>query len=530
MKINNQIPEESEQLPQKLGVARRVAKNSFFLLGSTSLGIVTRLAIFPIIARYLGLKSFGIFTLILAISMSISLIANYGAERILSREMATSQKDPDTLFSTSVVMELILALILVISSIILIQLFSPWEHQINVALMLAICEQILFCIGQMYLAVIRGFERMEFDTLANFFHKISLFGLILTAVLLDCGITGIFWARFASSILFLIISIFLTYYLFLTPRLNFNLAYAKYILIESFPVMLFSLLLGLIFKVDVFLLGWMGTAEVIALFEGPHRLLTLTQILATTISFSILPVLSKAFAEQRTDLLQTYYDTAYKFLLILGIFGSLLIYITGKPLIILLLGPEFADAVLSMQIMSPIVVFLFLILLQTSFLLSVGEQRLNTLAVATALLVNIVLDLILIPKYSYIGASFATLISYFIFMVMSGVFINKQGIEYRHGKTVLKLILICLPMYLIKFIELPGEPLTLLVRCAIGSGAYLLLMVVFKVFSPVELKSIKEIIILRKRKLQVINAVSDQELAHDEQTESTMRGRNAGEI
>lgn len=501
MKRKNRFQETPDYEQRPLGVARRVTKNSIFLLGSTGVSIITRLAIFPIIARYLGLKSFGFFTLILAISMSLALIANFGAERILSREIATLKRDPNTFFSTSVVMELILSVFLVLISITLIKLFSPWEKQVNLALMLGIFEQLFFCIGQVYLAAIRGFERMEFDTLANFAHKIGLFGLVLTAVFLDWGLTGIFWARLASSVLFLIVSICLTYRLFLSPKLTLNLDYAKYIIVESFPVMLFSLLLGLIFKVDVFLLGWLKTAEEVALFEGPHRLLSLSQILATSVSFSIFPVLSRAFAEQKTELLQTYYDTTHKFLLILGMFGTILIYVAGEPLIVSLLGSAFSDAALPMQIMSPIIVFLFLILLQTSFLLAVGQQRLNTLAVGISLVVNVVLDLILIPYYSYVGASVATLFSYFVFMAMSTGFIKKQGLKIHHSKTVFKLLIAWLILLSVGLIEFPHNNfLTLCIRCATGAVGYLLLLFLFKVFSPLEIQRIKDIIIFKKRK------------------------------
>ncbi|PIE59441.1 MAG: hypothetical protein CSA32_03560 [Desulfobulbus propionicus] len=484
--------------PKVLNVARRVTRNSFFLLGSTGSGIITRLAIFPIIARYLGLQSFGVFTLILAISMSFSLIANFGAERILSREMATTQKNPDTFFSTSIVIALLLSLVLITGSIILIHVFSPWERQINLALMLGISEQLFFCIGQMYLAVIRGFEKMEFDTLASFVHQLSLFGLVLGAVFFDEGIVGIFWARFAASIFFLIISMVLTYTLFLAPKLDFKLNYAKYIITESFPVMAFSMLLGLIFKVDVFLLGWLKTAEEVALYEGPHRLLSLTQVLATTITFSVLPILSRAFAEGKKNLLKAYYDTTYKFLLVSGVLGTIVVFTAGKPLIFLLLGNEFDDAVISMQIMAPIVVFLFLIQLQTSLLLAVKQQRLSTFAVGISLVVNIVLDVLLIPSYSYIGASIATLLSYFIFMYMTASFIKKQGIHYNHLKTALKLLSICLILLCITLLNFSNDFITLLARCIAGGTGYLLLLILFRVFSPVELQRIKDTLVLKK--------------------------------
>lgn len=500
MRINRGAGEGPDKRPGERNVARRVTKNSLFLLVSTGLGIVTRLAIFPIVARYLGLQSFGLFTLILAISMAITPIANFGVERIVFRELSTSKVNHNTFFSTTVIAKIFLSLFLCVLSIISIRLFSPWDAQVNLALMLGILEQLVFCMGQTYLAAVRASEKMEFDTLANFAHKLSLFGLILAAVLLDWGFTGIFWARFAASVLFILAAVAMTYTLFLKPRIRFRMAYAKHIITESFPVMIFSLLLSLIFRVDVFILGWLGTASEVALFEGPHRLISQIQVLATSISFAIFPVLSRAYSENRMDLLQTYYDTTYKFVLIIGMLGTILIYVAGKPLIILLLGRDFASAVLSMQIMSPIVVCLFLVLLQTSFLLAIGQQGLNTLAVGIALVVNIILDLILIPGYSYAGASLATMISYFIFMALSGEFIRKQGIQYRHGKRVLTILVICLAMMGIEKITLANDFYTLAVRCGIGTVVYLAAILMFKVITVADLKSTKDIFRMKRKR------------------------------
>jgi len=210
--------ETAELQGEEFQVVRRVARNSLFLFSSTGLGIITRFAIIPIIARYLGLESFGFYALIIAISMAITPIANFGVERIICREISKNQTNSDVYLSTSIIAKIILSIFLFFIAIVLIGLYSPWHHSINIALIIAIVEQLVFSMGHTYIATFLAFERMEFDILVNFAHKISLFVFIIVAVIFDWGLTGIFWVRLVSSIIFLVATATLTYTLFIKPK------------------------------------------------------------------------------------------------------------------------------------------------------------------------------------------------------------------------------------------------------------------------------------------------------------------------
>ena len=480
-------------------VAHRVARNSFFLLLSTILGIITRLAMIPVIARYLGVDLFGFYALIMAISMSITPIANFGVERIVCRELSKNKFDGEIYFGTTVIVKSVLSLLLFFLAIPLILWFTPWNRAVEFALIIAITEQLFFSMGQTYIAAVRAFERMEFDIYANSVHKISLFVLVLIAVILDLGFTSIFWARLASSTIFLLASIIFSYSFFLEPKFSFNSEYAKHIIKESFPVAIYSLLLALIFKVDVFLLEWFGNQRDVALFEGPHRLASQMQILATSISFAIFPVLSRISNNNLNHSLQQYYRETYKLLFISGVLLAALLFLGGKSLITAIFGNEFTESAVSLQILSPIVVFLFIVILQTSFLIAINKQTLNLVAIGISLAINVILDILLIPIFSYIGASISTLISYFFLMVISANFVRKQGITLDLIGTVSKTVGIGIIVCGVVFFNLSSDISTLILRSCVGISLYIVLLFTLQVITKKEIRIIKSMFLRKSR-------------------------------
>ena len=277
----------------------------------------------------------------------------------------------------------------------------------------------------------------------------------------------------------------------------------KFIIRESLPLGIFSLLLTLIFKVDVFFLNWFGNKTDVALFESPHRLITQMQIFSMAISSSLFPVLSRFAGRNSNSSLQLYYSNTYKFLLIIGILISVLLFLGGRPLIVTLFGGAFRDAAASLKILSPIMVFLFLISLQNFFLTAIGRQLLNMVSISIALIINISLDILLIPHYSFIGASIATLISYFFLLMVNSYFVSKEGIRLNIWPFTSKIVLAGCLMLFATLINTHNNLETLLIRMGIGLIFYIFSVILFKILSYKEIDTVKDIFFKKYEKEEI---------------------------
>ncbi|MBI5403773.1 MAG: oligosaccharide flippase family protein, partial [Ignavibacteriae bacterium] len=66
----------------------RLFKNSFFLVTSRISDIGVAIITTPFIARYLGLKAFGDYALVTAISIFVKPLVEFGSEAIICRDVA----------------------------------------------------------------------------------------------------------------------------------------------------------------------------------------------------------------------------------------------------------------------------------------------------------------------------------------------------------------------------------------------------------------------------------------------------------
>ena len=482
----------------------KVLKNSLFLLMSRGLSIFITLAVVAIVARYIGVELFGLFAVVVAISMTLRPLADFGFDRIICREISRNQVDADLYLNTTIIVRIVFSFILIFIVGMLLYNFSTWGHDTNIAIMLAIITELIMSMGATNLSVIRAFERMEFELLTNTIHKVTSLIFIFTIIVFDLGFIGIFYARLAASVVYLFISIMCLHGRFVKLSKRFSFEFVKFIIKESYPLALFSLLFTLIFKVDIFFLNWLGNKVDVALFESPHRLIMQMQVFAMAISTALFPVLSRSAVEDSKSSLQKYYRSTYKFLLIIGILVSSLLFLGGKPLITMVFGDPFKEASISLRILSPIIVFLFLTSLQNFFLTATGRQIKNTISISVSLIINIVLDILLIPNYGFIGASIATLISYFSILIVNSYFIADYGIKLNLGADFYKVIMAGVIMSFTVFLNTRNDFVTLLLRMSIGLTSYIFLISKLKILSNNEIEIAKGFIFRRVKKKVLI--------------------------
>lgn len=163
------------------------------------------------------------------------------------------------------------------------------------------------------------------------------------------------------------------------------------------------------YKIDVILLENYSTSYELGIYsKGTSIVQYLWQIptLFSTIIFSRSAASkdSLAFSKKVCQLLRIS-------LVVIGVM-SLFIGIFSKQIILLLFGTKFLDSVPVMQILLPGVVLLTVFKVMNMDLAGKGKPWIALQSMAVPLVFNVILNLILIPKYGSQGAAFSSLITY----------------------------------------------------------------------------------------------------------------------
>jgi stage V sporulation protein B len=143
------------------------------------------------------------------------------------------------------------------------------------------------------------------------------------------------------------------------------------------------------------------------------------------------------------------------YLILPVVFG---LFVLSEPVVRILFGPDFYPAVLPLKILVFGSLFLTLSKICQSFITGVGKPVSYTRYMIFSGVLNIVLNLILIPPYGLIGAAIATTISLFVLFLLVATFVHKEigvGLGYL-PKPIISAALMLAAIFLIRSYLLVG--------------------------------------------------------------------------
>jgi polysaccharide transporter, PST family len=187
-------------------------------------------------------------------------------------------------------------------------------------------------------------------------------------------------------------------------------------------------------RIDQVMLHKMATDSVLGQYVAAVRVSELFEMLPAALMFTLAPILSVSAADPGR--FRGYTDRTFRYFMFLA--SGLCVFMTvGARIIVrVLYGKQFLPAapLLSVLIWSEIAVFFASVV--ANVMVARNQQNLLPIPTVTGAAVNIVLNLVLIPRYAAMGASWATLISYSVAWMVVLLFFRRtrslvwQGIRF----------------------------------------------------------------------------------------------------
>jgi O-antigen/teichoic acid export membrane protein len=214
-------------------------------------------------------------------------------------------------------------------------------------------------------------------------------------------------ANVIANFVLVIISYFMSRK-FLTSRPQFDFKYWKYIIKESLPLGV-VIVLGLIyFKIDTIMLSIMKDSTAVGIYGAPYKILEILITIPSIFMGSVFPLISK-YIKERDFRFRESFKISFDFMLCLAVPLVVGIYLLAKPIVHLILGPEFMASTLVLQYLIFAVLIIFVGTIMGNFVIAANLQKKLVWVYLFSVLFNITGNLILIPRYSYIGSSITTI-------------------------------------------------------------------------------------------------------------------------
>lgn len=372
---------------------------------------------FALIARTIGDEATGSYFIALALTTSIGVLDDVGLTAVIIREVAKTPERTKELLRNVVGIKLITMPLTIVLALVL-PAWRGFDAQTTMLVDLAIIVMLLDTISVTMYGVLRGMHQLKYESIGIFIGQTltSVFGfialvsgardlrLLVVALIVGSGWNALFaiyhvvkragWGSFVPSY-----------------------SQALSILKVSFVFFLAGLFVKVYSYIDSFTIQEFLGNDAVGVYAVAYKFTYAFQFLPLAFVGALYPTMS-ALADKPTELNRTLIKAEWYLSMLAApiVFG---IFALAPEIVDFFYSEEFAAAGPVLGVLIFVLLFIFLDFPVGSLLNATGRQAVKTALMGGAMLVNIIGNLLLVPKLGIMGAAVTALFT-FVFLFGGG--------------------------------------------------------------------------------------------------------------
>lgn len=380
---------------------------------------------FLFLARIMQPERTGTYFLAVSIAMVFSAIADMGITPVVIRELAKFPDQIESIFRRAFALKLPFLLLGYLCSV-GAALFLGYTHEVVLLTAVSGLSLVLDSVHLLFYGVLRSQQQLKFEAMGLFTGQVlvaliggfilwlapSLYLLLFALVVGSCfnvGMSGSILLKRYGTILF---------------KPIWDLSYVKKFVRLALPFALAAIFVKVYSYIDTIFLSKFLDITAVGLYSIAYKFTYAFQFLPLAFVAALYPKFSWSL-EHQPDAMPILLRRALWYMAILVTPLVLGMWLIAEPAV-LLVGNSYLAAAPILSILVFALVPIFLDFPIGSLLNASGRQTIKTTIMGLTMMVNVVANAILIPKFAALGASYAAIIS-FSFMFVSGfLFVPKM--------------------------------------------------------------------------------------------------------
>lgn len=437
-------------------IKQTIIKNIVWLSGGVTVSRILRSLVIIYAARILGTDGYGVFSYAISFAAIFNVFSDIGLSGLLTRELIR-RDDKKEYLATS----LVLKTTLVILTTIFIAFISPLFTNIVEAKPIMIIMALLVGFDSMrgfLFAISRSENRMQFEATVEIITEIFITITGLLILFKIPSLENFTLGYMLSSGAGLILVLFLVKDYIANTFSNFRKELVKTILKSAWPFAFIGFFGIFMTNIDSIIVGFLKSTTDLGLLAAAQKPISMLYLIPGLLYTTLFPFISKFSKDKEEDKLSKLVKTSLIASIGLAlpiVFGGIIV---AGPLINVIYGYEYIGAVLTFQILLLTLLPIFPGMILSSTLLAEDKQKIFVKSSITGAIINVTLDLILIPVYGIVGSAIATLCaqiavnSIFLIEVRKNHNIN---IFTDTRKMFLAVFVMCILVFLMKTLSWP---------------------------------------------------------------------------
>ncbi|MBI5399116.1 flippase [Candidatus Saganbacteria bacterium] len=393
----------------KMSATKRIAKNfSWLFIGSIVSGTLNFLLTIYL-ARVLHAAVYGLYSFVQAFFVYLVLFMDAGLPLLGTQEIARDRDKFGPLAINILAIRLVVACsIYIISAAIII--FSRMDS--NLRWLFLSVFLLIFYRALIVDWLFQGIEKMEYMALARVAYAAATFGLIILIVRKPEDLLFAPLIQFVIGVLVSLSLLVVLFKRFLKIDLKFiALRTWPQIYLRALPLGAALILLQIYTNLDVIMLGFFDTKEVVGYYNAAYQLLNIMIASFAAWQAAVLPT---AVRRLNSDLsaAKLFIDKYLRLSILIFVPLIVIVFILAPSLVAWLYGAEYAPAASALRYLIWVMVSIVIGSVHgITILIAAGKYNIFLKGALIGALVNIVLNFVLIPQYSFAGAAVATIIA-----------------------------------------------------------------------------------------------------------------------
>jgi len=401
--------------------SRKLTSNLSFLFVGEAISKVLTFAAFALLARTFGPVEFGYIEFVLAVMIFSTLLVDFGANPLGSREVAKARERLGETVAGIVGMRAILT-ISTYGLLLMFALVFLWDKP-EVRNLLLLYGLSLFFVPFFLQFVFQGLEKMKWVAMCSIIRQTVFAGGVIGVVL---SMQRLWVVPLIEIAAVFSLSLYCVYMLVFHVRaigFKTDLRMLWRTFREALPIGLSDITWAFMWYFATILLGLLTVGKEVGWFCAAHRPVMTLHTFVWLYFCNLLPTISRSENEPKEVL-----DDLMRYSMSFMSWGTVFLGVVGltmaEPLMVLVFGNEFLESGKVMKVLIWMIPLSSLGCHYRYILIGYGYQKHEFISQAAAAAASIVLGLAFIPKYGKEGAAFSLVIAVSLYCVLVYVFVK----------------------------------------------------------------------------------------------------------
>ncbi|PIY96155.1 MAG: hypothetical protein COY66_04805 [Candidatus Kerfeldbacteria bacterium CG_4_10_14_0_8_um_filter_42_10] len=474
-----------------MSLTQKIARNTIIQITGKAISTAISLAVAAMLFRYLGKEGYGNYTTVIVFLQFFGILVDMGLYIILTKKISEAGADIDSLVGNIFTIRLISA-VLFLGLAPIIVLFFPYPHIIKVGVAFTSFSFLFITLNQILQGVFQKNLKMGWVTISEILGRVVLFVGTYWAISAKKDLLAILWMVILGSLTNFIFTLLFSRK-FVRIRLSFNFNVWKQVIFETYPIALAILFNLIYFKTDTIILSLFKSQEDVGIYGAPYKILEVLATFPAMFAGLTIPVLTYAYTRNDLERFKRVLRKAFDFMALISVPMIVGTYFIAKPVIDFIAGAEFAASAQVLQIIIVATGIIFIGNLFGHTIVVINKQKQILWAYAAIAVVAVAGYLIFIPRYSYFGAAWMTVVSELLITIAS-IYVVWKNTKVSPSLTLFFKALLASGVMGVVLFFLTNQ--SLLIMIVVGIAVYFAILYLLKGVSK---EMIKEIIALKSK-------------------------------